>query len=84
MITSIVHQPRPADVAFEAGVPEVRHAIHDVPVGVLQAAILAAENAPDPREDRVELAMVHMDAGTPDSRAVAQAMISTIIADSTR
>jgi hypothetical protein len=49
---------------------------------VVQAAILVAENTPDPRREYVELALVHMDEGKPDSRSVAQAMISTIIADS--
>jgi len=62
----------------------VRHAIHDVPVGVLQAAILAAENAPDLREDRVQQAMLHLHTEMPDSEALAQAMISTIVTDSDR
>ena len=84
MITSIGHRDYAVEIAFGVGVPRVYHAIHDVPIGVVQAAILAAENAPDLREDRVELAMVHMGNGKPDSQAVAQAMISTIIADSTR
>jgi len=55
-----------------------------VSVDVVQAAILVAENTPDPRTECVELALVHMDAGKPDSRSVAQAMITSIIADSHR
>jgi hypothetical protein len=73
-----------ADIAFGAGVLGVSHAVTDVPVDVVHAAILAAENAPDLRKDRVELAIVHLDAGGVDAHILAQAMISTIIADAYR
>jgi hypothetical protein len=53
-------------------------------VGVLQAAILAAENAPDLREERLQLALRHLGDGEPDSEAVAQAMISSIVSESAR
>ena len=62
----------------------MRQAIHDVPVDVVQAAMLVARNAPDPRKDRVALAIVHLGAGALDSNTVAQAVISTIIADCER
>lgn len=84
MTTSDLRLKEPADRAIEAGVSGVRYAIHDVPIHVVQAAIIAAENAPDMRTDVVELAMVHLDAGQPDSRDVAQAMISSIVADCDR
>ena len=46
--------------------------------------MLVARNAPDPRKDRVALAIVHLGAGALDSHTVAQAVISTIIADCER
>ena len=76
------HMPFGPDIGV--GVSRVRHAIDDVSVDVVQAAILVAENTPDPQADRVEMAIVHLDSGELDSRTVAQALISTIIADSRR
>jgi hypothetical protein len=84
MNTSQVCQIQPIGVAFGAGVPRVHHAIDDVSVDVVQAAILVAENTPDPRADRVEMAIVRLDSGELDARTVATAMISTILADSHR
>lgn len=50
----------------------------------LKAALIAAENAPDPRSDRVSLAIAHLDAGETDAHLVAQAMIASILAESTK
>ncbi|MDR3687048.1 MAG: hypothetical protein P4L93_08855 [Coriobacteriia bacterium] len=84
MMISTLHGRQAINIVLRAGVPIVHQAISDVSVDVVQAAILVAENTPDPRSECVELALVHMDAGKPDSRTVAQAMISSIIADSNR
>ena len=79
-----LHGQHATNIVLRAGVPIVHQAISDVSVDVVQAAILVAENTPDPRTECVELALVHMDAGKPDSHSVAQAMITSIIADSHR
>ena len=84
MMTLKLHGQPTENIVLRAGVPIVHQVISDVSVDVVQAAILVAENTPDPRSEYVELALVHMDEGKPDSRSVAQAMISTIIADSNR
>jgi hypothetical protein len=84
MTNSKLQARHQVNVAIRAGVPRVHHAIDDVPIDVVQAAILVAENTPDPRADRVERAIVHMDAGPLDSYSVAQALISSILADSNR
>jgi hypothetical protein len=55
---------------------------HGVSPEVFQAAVNAAENAPDPRMERVTLAVAHLDAAAPDAHDVAQAMISCILAES--
>ena len=57
---------------------------HGVSPEVFQAALVAAKNAPDPREERVSLAVAHLGAGALDARAVAQAMISCIRDESAR
>jgi hypothetical protein len=49
---------------------------------ILHAALTIADNAPDPRRERVTMAIAHLHAGTPDSSAVAQAMIARILAES--
>jgi hypothetical protein len=54
---------------------------HGVSPEVFQAALVAAENAPDPRMERVDLAVAHLGAGALDARAVAQAVISCILAE---
>jgi hypothetical protein len=54
---------------------------HGVSREVLRAALVAAENAPDPRDERVTLAIAHLHAGTPDANAVAKAMIARILAE---
>jgi len=54
---------------------------HGVSREVLRAALVAAENAPDPRNERVNLAIAHLHAGTPDASAVAQAIIARILAE---
>ena len=51
---------------------------------VFQAALLAAENAPDLREDRIDRALTHLGEGLLDAHAVAQAMISRVLAETTR
>ena len=51
---------------------------------VFKAAILAAESAPDLREDRIDRALAHLGAGPFDAHAVAQAMISSVLAESMR
>ena len=68
------------------GIPMMKdHGSPDAPSGVsahvLEAAISAAEGTPDPREGRVESAVVSMGLGALDARAVAQAMIASIVAD---
>jgi len=57
---------------------------HGVSPEVFQAALVAAESAPDPRMERVDLAVEHLGAGALDSRAVAQAVISCILAEISR
>jgi putative ribosome biogenesis GTPase RsgA len=79
-----LRESQPSHTTFGAGVPRVHHAIEDVSVDVVQAAILVAENTPDPRADRVERALVRLDAGRLDASHVAQAMIASILADSRR
>ena len=51
---------------------------------VLEEAIRVAQAAPDPRVDRVRMAVEHLDDGAPDAHIVAQAVIHSIIADSGR
>jgi hypothetical protein len=48
---------------------------------VLEAAMSAAAGTPDPREGRVELAIVRMGAGVLDAQAVAQAMLASVVSD---
>lgn len=55
---------------------------HGVSPEVFQAAVAVAENTPDPRMERVSLAVAHLDAGTPDAHDVAQAMIACIMGES--
>jgi hypothetical protein len=55
---------------------------HAVSREILNAALLVAENAPDPRRERVTMAIAHLHAGTPDASAVAQAMIARILEES--
>ena len=57
---------------------------HGVSPEVFHAALVAAENAPDPRMERVDRAVERLGAGALDSRAVAQAVISCILAESSR
>jgi hypothetical protein len=82
MNNSRTSEIQPGSSPIVAEVPRVHHAIDDVSVDVVQAAILVAENTPDPRADRVEMALVHLDAGLVDARTVAQAMLATIATDS--
>jgi len=74
------------DSRAQKGIPMVRnHRSSDTPFGVsadvLEAAISAAEGTADPREGRVERALARMGAGAADARAVAQAMIASVVAD---
>lgn len=55
---------------------------HAVSTEILHAALMVAENAPDPRHERVTRAIAHLHAGTLDANAVAQAMIARILAES--
>jgi hypothetical protein len=55
---------------------------HGVSPEVFQAAVMAAENAPDPRMERVSLAVAHLDAGRLDSHEVARAIVACILAES--
>jgi hypothetical protein len=57
---------------------------HGVSREVIHAAFVAAEKAPDPRRERVSMAIAHLHAGTPDADAVAQAMIARILEESGR
>jgi hypothetical protein len=55
---------------------------HAVSREILHAALMVAENAPDPRRERVTIAIAHLHAGTPDANVVAQAMIARILEES--
>lgn len=57
---------------------------HGVSQETFKAAVVVAENTPDPRSDRVDAAIAHLGAGAPDSRAVAQAMIACILAEAAK
>jgi len=54
---------------------------HGVSPEVFRAAFIAAETAPDPRQECVDLAVQHLGAGALDAHSVAQAVISCILAE---
>jgi hypothetical protein len=67
------------------GLPSQEPAMrHGVSAEVFRAAVSAAVNAPDAREERVTLAAADLDAGRLDADAVAKAMICRILAESVR
>ena len=55
---------------------------HGVSPEVFLEAMMLASEAPDPRMDRVDMAVARLNTGIPDSHDLAQAMISGILAES--
>lgn len=56
----------------------------DLSSDFLARIMRAIEDSPDTRSDRVEAARRRLDQGRPDSREVAEKMVSRIISDSLR